>query len=429
MRITIAPGILRNTLVLFSGNIVGRIIGIAAIPVLTRLYTPDSFGILAIYVAIVTFTASVATLRYEVAIPLPRTDRLAINITAVCFLLLFLVGSVQAFVLAIAGDALLNLVSAQRLQPYMWLIVVGTLGTSVYDILGYWATRKKAFRVMSTSILVRAVSGTVAKIAFGLGGVVNSGLLLGQAIQQVAGVFRLSVYIAHTAKKPDVRLMKAAAIRYLDVPKYRLPAQLLTIFSAQLPILAFAALFDAADAGQFSVAFMATSLPMTLIGDSIGKAYLGEIAALRANKADQIYHITKKTVLYLLMISLVPCGIFIFGGPMLMPLVLGAEWEQAGWFVSMLSVALMAQFMSTPVIHTLSVINRQKRYLWISSVRAVLVVTAFTAAYVLRLNSYATMALYSTSLALHYVLTLWQVLMLVRAHAANLCGGRAGGKF
>jgi O-antigen/teichoic acid export membrane protein len=44
---------------------------VAASPLLTRLYSPEDFGVLAVYMSLVVFVVIGATLRYECALPLP----------------------------------------------------------------------------------------------------------------------------------------------------------------------------------------------------------------------------------------------------------------------------------------------------------------------------------------------------------------------
>src|SRR5690606_5448160 len=140
-----------------SGNVVARAIGLLVMPMLTRLYDPESFGLVAVYTAIVVLTASLATLRYEVAIPLPKTDSFASNILAVSVALMCTSVIALSVVLFIFGGELLHLVSAEGLIPYSWLIVVGTFGAASSEIMSYWAIRKKAFKIMSKSVASRAM--------------------------------------------------------------------------------------------------------------------------------------------------------------------------------------------------------------------------------------------------------------------------------
>jgi hypothetical protein len=64
----------RSVAVLASGTAISQAIPIAAMPVLTRLYTPEEFGTVVLYLALASLLGVVATARYELAIPLPHDD-------------------------------------------------------------------------------------------------------------------------------------------------------------------------------------------------------------------------------------------------------------------------------------------------------------------------------------------------------------------
>src|SRR5690606_11727504 len=75
-------GLWRGTLTLLAGSGAGRIIAVLSMPVLTRLYGPEDFGVLALFTALTGMLVPVATLRYVLALPLPRKDGVAINLLA-----------------------------------------------------------------------------------------------------------------------------------------------------------------------------------------------------------------------------------------------------------------------------------------------------------------------------------------------------------
>src|SRR5690606_24663663 len=77
---------------LVSGTLGAQLIGIAALPVLSRLYTPSDFKALAVYTAIVSILSVVACLRFDFAIPLPKSDFSAANLLVMS---LMVVGAVS----------------------------------------------------------------------------------------------------------------------------------------------------------------------------------------------------------------------------------------------------------------------------------------------------------------------------------------------
>ncbi len=66
--------ILRDVLRLMTGTVGGRLIALAAMPLVTRLYSPQDFALLAVYLATVSLIGAIACLRFDVAIPVAQDD-------------------------------------------------------------------------------------------------------------------------------------------------------------------------------------------------------------------------------------------------------------------------------------------------------------------------------------------------------------------
>ena len=85
--------ILKNVLILTSGATVGYLIILLTSPILTRLYSPEEFGVLALYISVVGVLTPLITLKYELAIPLAPNERAAIAIVLLSFILAFIIKS------------------------------------------------------------------------------------------------------------------------------------------------------------------------------------------------------------------------------------------------------------------------------------------------------------------------------------------------
>ena len=60
----------KSVLMLAGGTAIAQFLSVATSPIISRLFTPDDFGVLSIYVSILSIVAVFATLRYEFAIPI-----------------------------------------------------------------------------------------------------------------------------------------------------------------------------------------------------------------------------------------------------------------------------------------------------------------------------------------------------------------------
>ena len=64
----------KNIALLLSGNIIGQLISILASILLTRLYSPNDFAVLAYFLTITGIISVIAGGRYELAIMLPKEN-------------------------------------------------------------------------------------------------------------------------------------------------------------------------------------------------------------------------------------------------------------------------------------------------------------------------------------------------------------------
>ena len=62
----------RHVLTLMSGTGLAQVIAVLASPLITRLFTPEDFGILASYTVLVGIFSAIVCGRYEFAIVLPK---------------------------------------------------------------------------------------------------------------------------------------------------------------------------------------------------------------------------------------------------------------------------------------------------------------------------------------------------------------------
>ncbi len=169
----------RSVLTLASGTAIAQLLLALAMPVLARLYTPADYGALAVYASTLTVLLVVASLRYEVAIPLPEDEAVAGSLLVLALILVGAMTAVVSLVVWLGGDAFVAAVKVPVLRPYRWLIPVGFLGAGTYQALSYWAIRRGAFSRVARTKLSQGIGQVVTQIALGLARAGAPGLLIG----------------------------------------------------------------------------------------------------------------------------------------------------------------------------------------------------------------------------------------------------------
>lgn len=415
--------VLRNTATLALGAGGAKVLAFVVTPIITRIYSPEHFGVLALFTAVVLIGAPLANLRFSVAIPLPKHNLLAINVFVLGLLCTGIVSVGLFALLLVCHEQILAALSMDALSVYWWLIPVSIAGTSLFELLSLWATRVGAFKAMAASQMRQTLVGSATKIVFGLAGFKPLGLIVGQTLQQVGGAellfrsFRGSMVSTRT--DVSIRRLRRAWRVFSNMPMQRMPAQLVLRFSMQAPLIFVAALYSADITGQLGLALTALALPVSLLGTTAANAYYSEVAKLGRKKASDVLRLTRSITKRMVGLAIIPAGLLILLGPRLFTLVFGDQWLLAGQFSQCMAIYMLAQFASAPIVNALSVFGRQAQFLAINAVRALLVVLVFAAAWILHLDPLTTILAYSIVLSVHYAAVCLQVFSIIRTEAVS----------
>lgn len=414
-----AGNVIRGMATLVAGNASARLIGILTIPVTTRLFTPDDFGVLAVFVSLVMILAPALTLRYVMAVPLPRRDSVAFNLMALSLLVSVVMSLILALLLWWLGPWLFRQLSMESLNAWWWLIPVGLIAVASCEAMTLWATRRRVYPVIAKSLTLQSVAGNGTKILLGMLSLQPLGLLIGQVVVSGGAVIplwlRFRRELGGLAAAVSYRRLRMVALRYRDFPAYRLPSHVMLMLGMQAPLLLSALVFEPAVVGQLSLALLAVAMPVDLLANSMGKAYLAEIAAIGRQDPDRVLQITRAITLRMFALSVPLVAIMFFFSEPLFVLVFGAEWALAGQFCSILAVYILFNFVSNPIQHVFSVFRQNRVYLWLSVQRLVIVGILFGVSVGLGFTAFQWVMVYSVGLSLHYVLVCLRVFRCLRS--------------
>lgn len=409
--------VFRGMAILSLGSGLARGIGVGSIPLLTRLYSPEDFGVLAVFTAIVSLLAPILTLRYVLAMPLPRHDGVAINLMALSLLLMICITGVMTIALWHFAPLFLGLLSVESIAPWWWLILLGIVAAAGYELMTYWAMRVRNYKVIAFTNVWQSVIGSIVKIVLGLFSIQQVGLLFGHVVGNGGGVMVLwrrfadSFYTNWKYIRPSI--MRKVAWRYRGFAFYRVPSQFLLVFSSQAPVLLVTLIYDSNTTGQLALALMAVTLPVALFGRTTAKAFYSEASRLGPKQPHAIRAMLFAVIKRLAAIAVAPALILMIFGDKLFPLVFGANWELAGVFSSNLALFIFFQFLQAPVAHVFYIFDKQRSLLVLNIQRTVLIVATFGIVYHLDWSPGSAILCYSLVLSMHYILSIIYAVRLI----------------
>jgi O-antigen/teichoic acid export membrane protein len=311
----------RNVLKLTGGTAGSQVITVAALPILTRLYGPESFGLLATFVSSLALLNVVSSMSYELAIPVPDDDEEAIQLFWLCLFFISVFSAWVAFAISLFGNTLVNLSNQPGLSTLLWLIPVGTFFIGLYTSLNYWAIRSQRFGALANTKLIQSISGQTCSILLSPLG--PSGLAIGSIVSQSFGSIRLvnkSLFsIPHCQKSKGLlhsyylhlpRILKLAR-KYYQIAINNTIARLLnTVY----PFLIAVVLSKSGEVSALGLLFLVQRIldaPSSLISRAIGDEFLSRVSRVEEEKIYVVCLSNIKIISAIASIFFVAYGFFI----------------------------------------------------------------------------------------------------------------------
>lgn len=398
---------LKNILMLTGGTAFAQALGIILSPIITRLYTPEDYGVLSIYVSILTLLAVGATLNYYRAIPLAKDEKDGLSAVFLSFSILIVFSFLLTLIFVFKGKDILTLTNNTGLISFMYLIPIGLLLKGIYDILSHWAMRSKDFKTITKTKITQSLASNFTKVGLGLFSIGPIGLILGQILGQSSGIARLSRPFFKVKSKfkhsLNINNITKEAKKNIQFPMYTTLSGYIYTGGNQLPFIMLSIMFGSSVVGLFGLANSIVNLPISLIAMSVSQVYYSEIASLGIANARKIKSLSLKLTSKLAMIGLAPLFVFVFFGPFLFSTVFGANWYEAGEYARYLAIIAYTHFVILPIGRVLEVFYLEKIALIVHTFRLVIMISVFYISHINNFSSLKTIIIYSIVNAISYI--------------------------
>jgi len=391
---------LRNVITLMTGSAFALALPVMVSPILTRLYEPEQFGALAVFMAVCSLLGVFATGRYDLAIIEPRVEDEAKNIVRISIFIAIAFTSALFVLLIIFYPVLQGKIQQKGLGNWSFAIPISVFMLSCYSVIGYWMNRKKDFKGMSLNrILNNGTSAVVSVVCGKLGW--GFGLFVGYLTGQIIAVAVLQRTIRGFLLNFDSQSLRITAGRYRQYPKFLMPATFACEISSHAPMILLTMGFGSESAGFLALANRVASAPVALFGNTIGEVYRQKAFEDR-NQIGNCRSLYIRTLGMLAMIGFLPAITLFLFGPWIFKKVFGSDWEQAGRVGAAISPMVFFNFLSSPLSYTIVFNNSQRADMILQILRMLLSVAAIGLGWIL--SDYMTgVILYSAVYSLYYI--------------------------
>jgi O-antigen/teichoic acid export membrane protein len=338
-----------------------QVAGILVIPLITRLYSPETFGLVALFYSIAAPLEAFTTMGFCTSIMLPARDEEGATMFAVSIFSALFAGLLTTLVIMIGQTAIKYWLKIPELKPYLWLVPISVCLSGIYMSLRYWSMRNRRFDHVAVGQASRYLTDNGFVLSAGiLGRPTVFSLILGGMVGGLANSFVLAQHIFRDQGRLFGRNCQWPAIllgikRYWKFPAFNIWNDLISRFAGQIPIYLLSYYFSQSIVGFYSLGLRLLNMPLSLIGTSIGEVYFQRAVQ---NISDNT--LVTKLFERLVSFGILPFLLLAFVGEDLFIIALGTKWSEAGVYAQILSFCIFVRFITTPAGYLAIIYEKQE---------------------------------------------------------------------
>ena len=338
-------GYAKDSLILMTGTAVSMGVSLLSSPILSRLYTPEQFGIFTTFTSVYSVLLVAATCRYELAILLPKEEEEALSVTLLGAGISILFSLILGLGLMIAALLGKDLSYWPFLPPALSLL-------GVYYSCNYWLNRHRRYRVLAFNRILQAVLTLGFSLLFVLLPDRSYGMIYGFLISQGAVAALLIWHMLRDIRRLSFKLsfsrLKKEAIRYKRFPLFSTPAGLVNTLASQLPTFLLRLFGGEAMVGYYGMMNRVLVLPTQVVGQAMSDVFRQQASAQYAQKG-QCLALYRKTAKTLFLVSLLPFALLFFFGEPVFLWFFGKDWVVSARLIAMMAPFYLVRFVVSPL--------------------------------------------------------------------------------
>lgn len=331
-------------------------------PILSRLYTVEAYGEWGTFSAFLAIIAVAEFLGYDNILMKVDRDKLygsillcvLASLCTISFVVILFVGGKAVGIPAFADFPSLGL-----LLTYM-VLYIG------YLISSNLCNRFEHYSLLATTNIVQGLVQGFTRILLGVLALsAFNGLIFGATFSVFVAALIFIIVLVRNRElkgmtKGSWREVISLARQYKNFPLYDAPSGLLSFAAFNLPLLILTNFFGKGTIGCYSMILQLLLLPMSLIGNAVGKVYYQRICQ-KANDFSYLSHVTSGIVKVMMLFATLPVFILCLGGDKLVVWFLGSQWQSAGDMSVSLCLWSFAIVLTQPLSSIYRFLDAQER--------------------------------------------------------------------
>lgn len=349
----------KNILTMMTGAFISQLILIAGSLVITRIYTPEDLGIIALFLSIANILTVISTVQYQHAVILPKNNNDAYNLAFYTCVIVIVFCVILTIIIYPLIEKISIFFGQNEFELWLYWLPPMIILNAFFYIFRSWLIRVKNFKQITSATIFKSLILNLVIISGGIYSKDPIYFLIGNLLAQLFETFFLFSKIKREKIISNTKVVNKILSRYSNFPKYQLPSALVNNYTSQNPIILLNFFFGTSTIGYFALTRRVLALPIKLIANTTKEVYKQK-ATEEFNRFGNCKKSFNQTFKLLFISSFVPLIILFFLSPFIFSFLFGPEWEKSGIYARYLLIMFCLQFSVSPLSYTLFIRDRQK---------------------------------------------------------------------
>ncbi|MCF6365359.1 MAG: oligosaccharide flippase family protein [Bacteroidales bacterium] len=352
---------LKNIATLASGTIIALFIPLLMAPILSRIYLPEDYGLLGVFMSITSLTGILAVLQLSQAVIISESDEERMQIISSAMRINLFVAFLVLILVFFLNDFIITFFKSPGLKYLLYLAPVQIILAGFSTLFMSSLNKTKQYKKMSMVRIIIAVSVVSMSLTFGLLGY-HKGLIYSLVLGNIIGTGVLAkLYFSYKTQTHNFNysIFKKTLKKHKKFPLFSAPTGFLGTLTNQLPVFILSRLANLSVVGSFNYSRRMLGLPSSFLSQSITEVFRQQ-ASDDYQKLGNAKAIFSKTLKLLLLMSILPFSVIFIWGPEIFTFVFGNNWTEAGEFSRILSLMFFFRFTVSPLSYMYIIAGHQK---------------------------------------------------------------------
>ncbi len=349
----------KNVLTLFSWNLLAQAVTLLSIPILTRIYTPEEFGAVALFISMVNLFAVVSNGQYDLAIVLPKRNGEAFHILIGSIFITILFSVFALLIVIVFFKPLTGAFESSTYKKIIWLLPLAVFFFGSHKSFSGWFNRSRSYKTIGVNRLIQNTGQTTIRLGRNFFSSGHWGLVTGYIVGEVIswGVMFLQLFKKEfwRLKYVSMKSVSKSLREYLNFPLFLMPMGVLNTISTNLLVFALSLVTSSTIVGHYERAWRVVTFPLTLISSSFGSVFYEKMTRTASRR--RFYLLSYFGNFFLALLILFPIAIW---GEAIFVFVLGSEWSIAGKIAKYILPLTISGFATQCVSSIFSVIKKNQ---------------------------------------------------------------------